>query len=73
MQNKELQKQATVLSILFWIVYLLVLVQNSYLSITFGLMYVKYFDNAYEIQSFKTELSKKIFMFSLGATYKLPL
>ncbi len=41
------------------------------LAITLGGTYVKYFNDDYYVSgTYKTELSKKLFMFSLGVTYK---
>lgn len=41
------------------------------LTVTLGGTYVKYFNDDYYVSgSYKTELSKKLFMFSLGVTYK---
>lgn len=41
------------------------------LAITFGGTYVKYFNDDYYVNGeYKTELSKKLFMFSFGVTYK---
>lgn len=41
------------------------------LAVTLGGTYVKYFNDDYYVSgAYKTELSKKLFMFSLGVTYK---
>lgn len=41
------------------------------LAVTAGGTYVKYFNEDYYVSGeYKTELSKKLFMFSLGVTYK---
>lgn len=44
------------------------------LTLIGGVTYVKYFDTDYYLNgTYKTELSKSVFMFSVGASYKLPM
>ena len=43
------------------------------LALTGGLTYVKYFPEDYSMQGYEIELEKNLFMFGVGATYRLPL